>query len=530
MKKLIIFRDATVPLTLDEDTKVISFSKLKESILTWKLFEYYHQHFEVVLFTFNQNFFPRPFNTFVILKLFTKKDAFICDEQGSYQKITTNLLIQRFYQLILDFITKKNIFKQINQELHILSLAKLNLKALSISPRPIYLRTDLCFGLQSGGSVGHIAGVLNNLHHFGGDPIFLTTDHIPTVDPVIETYRLEPPHRYWDFPEVPFLYHNISAYPQAKKILQTQTISFIYQRYSMENYLGVKLAQEFNLPFVLEYNGSEIWINRNWGTPLKYETLAAEIEALNLKIADVIVVVSQPMKDELVARNIDPDKILVNPNGVDPNRYSPTVDGQPIREKYHLSDKIVVGFIGTFGKWHGAEVLAEAFGQLLTGYPELKSSVRLLMIGDGITMPQVKANLEKYQIQDYCILTGTVPQAEGPTYLAACDILASPHVPNPDGTPFFGSPTKLFEYMAMGKGIVASDLDQIGQILDHDHTAWLVEPGNATALAHGIKALIDDPERRQRLGQAARATVVEHYTWEEHTRKIITKLQERCSG
>ena len=56
------------------------------------------------------------------------------------------------------------------------------------------------------------------------------------------------------------------------------------------------------------------------------------------------------------------------------------------------------------------------------------------------------------------VLTGLVPQEDGPEHLAACDILASPHVPNADGTPFFGSPTKLFEYMAMGKGIVASNL------------------------------------------------------------------------
>jgi glycosyltransferase involved in cell wall biosynthesis len=235
------------------------------------------------------------------------------------------------------------------------------------------------------------------------------------------------------------------------------------------------------------------------------------------------------MKDELVTRNIDPHKILVNPNGVNTDHYSPHIAGQPIRQQYQLTDKIVIGFIGTFGKWHGAEVLAEAFGQLLQNYPELKATLHLLMIGDGITMPEVKANLEKYQIQDYCTLTGTVPQAEGPNYLAACDILASPHVPNPDGTPFFGSPTKLFEYMAMGKGIVASDLDQIGEILHHDHTAWLTEPGNSAAFAQGLKTLIDDPEKRRRLGQAARETVVKHYTWQEHTRKIIEKLRERCS-
>ncbi|HSB33189.1 MAG TPA: glycosyltransferase, partial [Nitrospirota bacterium] len=125
-----------------------------------------------------------------------------------------------------------------------------------------------------------------------------------------------------------------------------------------------------------------------------------------------------------------------------------------------------------------------------------------------------------------CVLTGRIPQEEGPAHLAACDILASPHVPNPDGTPFFGSPTKLFEYMAMGKGIVASDLDQIGEILKHEKTAWMVRPGDPESLMLGMKMLVDHPELRDRLGKAAREEVVAKYTWKEHTRKIIERLQD----
>ena len=84
--------------------------------------------------------------------------------------------------------------------------------------------------------------------------------------------------------------------------------------------------------------------------------------------------------------------------------------------------------------------------------------------------------------------------------MAACDLLASPHVPNSDGTPFFGSPTKLFEYMAMGKGIIASDLDQIGEVLEHDHTAWMVKPGDAESLMLGLKTMIDQSGNRQTPG------------------------------
>jgi glycosyltransferase involved in cell wall biosynthesis len=143
-------------------------------------------------------------------------------------------------------------------------------------------------------------------------------------------------------------------------------------------------------------------------------------------------------------------------------------------------------------------------------------------------MPLVKEKLKKLDAMENCILTGLIPQEMGPEHLAACDILVASHKPNPDSTPFFGSPTKLFEYMAMGKGIVASDLGQIGDVLQHDNTAWMVKPGDVESLMLGLKILIDDERRRRRLGQSARQEVIAKYTWREHTRKIVEKLKQCC--
>ena len=187
----------------------------------------------------------------------------------------------------------------------------------------------------------------------------------------------------------------------------------------------------------------------------------------------------------------------------------------------------MVGFIGTMGPWHGAEVLARAFGELVAANPSYRDSVRLLMIGDGVKMGEVTAALDATGVRDLTVLTGIVPQADGPRYLAACDILASPHVPNLDGTPFFGSPTKLFEYMAMGKGIVASDLDQVGEILEHGRAAQMAVPGSVASLVEGLQVLIDDSGRRLQLGAEARRLAVERHSWREHTRRIIEALQQR---
>jgi len=137
----------------------------------------------------------------------------------------------------------------------------------------------------------------------------------------------------------------------------------------------------------------------------------------------------------------------------------------------------------------------------------------------------VRSIISKDGVSDFVTFTGLVPQSDAPRYLAACDILASPHVPNPDGTPFFGSPTKLFEYMAMGKAIVASDLEQIGEILRHQETAWMVRPGDATDLAHGILCLAQDAKLRQRLGAKAREEVVARYTWQRNVRRVLEAYQ-----
>lgn len=394
----------------------------------------------------------------------------------------------------------------------------------------LFLRTDHWFNVKSGGSVGHLSGVINGLRSIGYQTQVVSTDHLVGIDEN-ETFHLCKP-LYGvgrNLPQVSEIAYNRQLVDFIHQQWQQWQPSFVYQRYSLGNYSGVILKQYYGVPYVCEYNGSFPWMARHWGGhKLFHEKLMTEIEMLNLQAADVIVVVSQPMQDELVDRGIDASKILVNPNGVDPERYSPSVDGRKIREKYDLNEKVIIGFIGTFGPWHGAEVLAEAVGRLLNEQPTYRKNVSLLMIGDGVQLTKVKEKLTRYGVNDCIVLTGLIPQEHGPEYLAACDILASPHVSNPDGTPFFGSPTKLFEYMAMGKGIIASNLEQIGQVLKHNHTAWMVEPGDVDALVVGLQTLIDNPSIRDYLGKNARLEAVTNYTWNSHTQRIIDKLVDQC--
>jgi len=527
--KLIIDKQSNNPPIPKNDEQLVTFAdivyQVKHPIQFIKNYLFRYQTARLHVYRFDS--MARPLLYGLLLRFISRGKIIFTDDAGHQTTITLWRLGQLLVEYGRVYLATKKLLKQRRQLLdQLLAQDILPKSGLNMQNRSLYLRTDIAFGYFSGGSIGHIAGVLNNLHHHAGEPIFVTTDQIPTVDDRIRQHIVNFESEYWHFPEIVSLVSNDLIKDYVEQVIVQVPLSFIYQRYSLNNYVGAQLAIQKKLPFILEYNGSEVWIKRHWGdVAVANEQFALDIELINFKVADVVVVVSTPLKNELVERGVTTEKILVNPNGVNPDVYHPNVDGSAVRQYYNLDDKTVIGFIGTFGAWHGTEVLAEAFGLLLQTYPILRDSVQLLLIGDGQKMPLVKDILNQYQVADSVILTGRVPQEKGAAHLAACDILASPNVPNIDGSPFFSSPTKLFEYMAMGRGIVASDLEQIGEILEHNKTAYMVTPGDPIELMNGLKTLIDNPDLRDQLGKAAREDVITNYTWEKHTDKIIAYLK-----
>lgn len=471
------------------------------------------------------NFFdlPMPFLSLCICRLLCRGKCAWIDKANEKKRITIFSLFPMAVKSFSEHIEYRSVIKKIKGEIDELSCKDTEKKTFSIIRTPLYLRLDLTFGIVAGGSVGHISGVLNNLGKYGPTPIFITTDVIPTVTSDIKTIMVDGYVPYRNVSRVSALMGNLISYPIIEQTIRNNDIGFIYQRSGLNIYAGVKAAIEYNLPYVLEYNGSEIWCEEHWGNnQLRYVDLAKKIERLTFEKADLITCVSRPLKEQLVEMGIQADKIMVNPNGVDPDKYRPDIDGRRVRKKYGIEEAaIVIGFIGTFGAWHGAELLASAYVNVV----KRNKNIHLLMIGDGLKLSEVKENLQELDPSQYT-LTGLIPQVQGPEYLAACDILVNPTVPNPDGTPFFGSPTKLFEYMAMGKAVVASGMDQMQEVLEQGRTALLVEPGNVLELEEALNKLVEDKELRRTLGINARKQVCEHYTWEIHTKKIIDKLIE----
>jgi glycosyltransferase involved in cell wall biosynthesis len=245
--------------------------------------------------------------------------------------------------------------------------------------------------------------------------------------------------------------------------------------------------------------------------------LLERFERLNIEAATRIFVVSEVERQNLLRANVPGEKIVVNPNGVDTERFQPGIGGDAARHELGIAEhETVAGFVGTFGPWHGVLTLAQAIALM----PD-DSRVRFLLIGAGRFRDEVEQIIRDAGKEKQVIFAGHVDHQKVPALLDACDILLSPHVPLEDGSDFFGSPTKLFEYMAMGKGIVASRLGQIGDVLVDEETALLVEPGNVSELQSSILRLASSPELCARLGAAARRAAVERHTWKRNAQRVI---------
>jgi glycosyltransferase involved in cell wall biosynthesis len=294
---------------------------------------------------------------------------------------------------------------------------------------------------------------------------------------------------------------------------------FIYQRYQLGSYAGLELARRLGVPLVLEFNGSEIWVERHWGSGnLRLSGALEALEQRNLHDASLVVVVSKPLRDYVVEQGVPGERVLVNPNGVDVEALAPyrRHDAGTWRDRLGLAQAPTVGFIGTFGLWHGVKLLPE----LIAGVPE----ARWALIGDGGLMPEVRSEVTARGLGERTLMTGIVEHHHALELLAGCDVCVSPHVPNPDGTPFFGSPTKLFEYMGLGKPIVASDLDQIGEVIEDGRSGLLCRPGDVASAAEGVRRLLADAELRHRLGRGALERAIADFSWAAHVRRILDAL------
>jgi len=454
------------------------------------------------------------------------REVVVLDAQGRLRKNSrSSLLLGAPLSLAREAANSASAMANARQELARFEKEVENRSAVSAAPRSLdtgrqlritYLRATPGPGTQAGGAASHIKGVIEGLLKLGAEVQVISNDELVGLDPAkVRLTKIDPELR--GSTRAVFDITNNAVFTRgAAAFVQQSHPDFIYQRYARFSWAGVVASLVSGRPLFLEYNGSEVWVGRHWDRVSNLDLLE-RYERLNLAAATRIFVVSEVDRVNLEQAGIAPEKIIVNSNGVDAEIFRPHIGGAGVRAELGLSDeKQLVGFVGSFGPWHGVLALAKAINMIPAALP-----LKFLLVGDGALQGEMKRMLREDVERGRVIFKGAVSHTEVPRLLDACDILVSPHIPLAAGADFFGSPTKLFEYMAMGKGIVASRLGQIGEVLTDGQTALLVEPGNTNELRDAILRLAESRELRETLGARARQIAIERHTWKRNAQKII---------
>ncbi len=454
------------------------------------------------------------------------REVLMIDSHGEMlRKSRSNLLFGAPARLSREALTSATAFAQSRRELLRLERevetvrpgnCARNRAQRSTCPRVVYLRATPGPGTQAGGAASHIKGVVEALSALGVQVDIISNDAVAGVDVPRGRFTIIQPQTIGGTRALFDIRNNLVFTRGAVPLIERASPDFIYQRYARFSWAGVVATLRTKRPLFLEYNGSEVWVGRHWDRVGRLGLLE-RYERLNLKAAARIFVVSDVERRNLEARGVVSDRIIVNPNGVDVQLFRPGAGGSETRRELSIgNDEVVIGFVGTFGPWHGVLKLAEAIKLIPANV-----TVRFLLVGSGSLHSEVERLLKVESETRRVIFTGVVRHERVPALLDACDLLVAPHVPLADGSEFFGSPTKLFEYMAMGKAIVASRLGQIGEVLADEETALLVEPGNIGELVAAIVKLVESDSLRASLGAKAREAAVQNYTWKHNAQRVL---------
>jgi glycosyltransferase involved in cell wall biosynthesis len=230
-----------------------------------------------------------------------------------------------------------------------------------------------------------------------------------------------------------------------------------------------------------------------------------------------IVAISGGVRDDLVALGVDPASVLVEHDAFEPARFAEMPSREQARAKLKLDPAAkVVAYTGGLLEWKGADVLVDAAREM----PETTFVIAGGMDRDVQKLRERARGLANVRID------GFQPPELVADYLAAADVGVAPNRSRPEISSRYTSPLKVFEAMAAGLPLVASDLPSLRELLRHDVDAWLVAPDDPKALAAGLRRVLADPELRLRLSRTFRERAPAH-TWDARAARILAWIGSR---
>jgi glycosyltransferase involved in cell wall biosynthesis len=314
--------------------------------------------------------------------------------------------------------------------------------------------------------------------------------------------------------------YNVIAARKIKAVKKLYDFELIYERYAFFGIMGAIYANKWHIPLILEINyTTKNDLVRKRSVILKPFSRAAERWVL--RQAAGLVVVSSFIKEQLVNEyDIPSEKIKITPNAADPELFRMNISPIKTVSGVNIEEKKVCGFVGGFYPWHGVDLLINAFSDI----SDKAENAVLLLIGDGPERGNIKEKVKELKLENKVIFTGEIPHKELPKYVAAFSVGIMPDSNN------YGSPMKIFEYMALGKPVVAPDYGPILDVIISGTQGLVFEKNDRHSLSKVLLKIFTDEQLLITMGHEARKCIEKERNWLNNTKMSLELVSIKKKG
>lgn len=307
--------------------------------------------------------------------------------------------------------------------------------------------------------------------------------------------------------------YSLVAYRRLVKVVREHRPDCMYERCNLYMLAGIWIKRRYKLPLLLEVN-APLFDERSRYGGLALKSLARWSETYVWRGADHVLPVTQVLAKRLQLAGVASERITVIPNGIDPIKFGMTIDQAEAKRRLGLQGRFVLGFTGFVREWHGLERVVDIIAS------NQAFNRHLLIVGDGPARTAIEQRAATLDVSSQVTITGVIERNHVAGHVATFDVALQPEVVA------YASPLKLFEYMALGRPIVAPDQENVREVLWDEHDALLFDPANASSFANAVERLCADATLRARLAENARRTIDERgYTWDNNARKVIALFE-----
>ncbi len=370
---------------------------------------------------------------------------------------------------------------------------------------------------SSDGQAVHIEELVNALRELGHEVFIVGPTQVDRMGQnVAWVHRLKVllPQPLYELMELAYSW---VAYRRLAQAVREFKPDILYERYNLYMVAGALLRRRFQIPLLLEVNAPLVEERLNHGG-LGLPWLARWAEGTVWRAADYVLPVTQVLAGYVEAYGVPKQNIVVLPNGINKLHFSGVPTNAAAKSELGLSGRLVLGFTGFVRDWHGVD---KVIRWLADG--EMSANAHLLVVGDGPARKALEQLAQTIGIASRVTFTGVIAREQVPGYIAAFDIALQPAVVA------YASPLKLFEYLALGRAIIAPDTANLREVLVDGRNALLFSVDKKGALEAALTRLCGDEVLRERLEVGARETIDEReLTWLCNARKIETLGMRRA--